>query len=455
MAIQNMRLGAPPSCDRLGVMKPIMTHGLGYSRLAEKRELESALDAYVRGEIMRPALEQVASQLRRRQWMAQAEAGLDWVPCGDFSFCDPVLDTTCLLGNIPERLGWRGPEADIDTRLTLSRGPRRPGERSPDGVSLTPRQTAPWFDTNCQYVIPEFGPESRFALASWQVIKDFNEAGLVGISAKPVLLGPLTYLSLGQVRPGVGAGFSPLTLLDEVLPIYGEVLRRLAQWGADWVQFDEPILARSLSDDQRRRLTLTYAYLKKSAPRLKLLVANYFGALGDNLDVACSLDCDGLHIDAVSAPDEVEAVVERLPPRRMLSLGIVDGRDVWVNDIEASLQTIAAVRSARLDGELWLAPSCSLRHVPVSVRQSTALDSEVQTWFASVDEKLAEVILLRDLAEGKDRREAFDANRAAWASRRRRGQAQRDPVTRGTRSTSVERHLGQDTSHQLGDGDCA
>ena len=414
-------------------MKPIQTHNLGFPRVGEKRELKLAVEAYWKGESSRDALEQVGSELRRRHWRKQAETGMDWVPCGDFSFYDHVLDTSCMLGNVPERFGWRGTEATLDTKFAIARGVSD-GCCGHDTQTLASEMTK-WFDTNYHYIVPEFSPDSSFGLSSSQIIKDFNEAGLLGISAKPVLLGPVSYLRLGKVRRGVDARFSRFSLFERVLPVYMEVLKRLSQWGAQWVQFDEPILALDLTPEERELLVEAYARLKKVAPHLQLMVASYFGELRENLDLTCNLACDGLHIDAVRAPHEVELVVERLPSDRVLSLGIVDGRNVWINDMDASLRTIASVRSARPDGELWLAPSCSLLHVPTTLRHETKLDPEVKSWLAFAEEKLVEVAALRDLAEGKDRRDVLEANRLAWASRRTSSKIHRPDVQ--TRSASI------------------
>ena len=266
------------------------THTLGFSRIGAKRELKKATEAYWQGKISRSDLEAVGRALRARHWQLQRDAGIDLVPSNDFSFYDHVLDTTCLVGNVPPRFGWRGGEVDLDTRFAIARGVRHaaaPAEKcrcadhgpAPGGASFASEMTK-WFDTNYHYIVPEFTADTRFALAASKPVDEFTEALALGIKTKPVLLGPVTYLLLGKATE---PNFNRFDLLERLLPVYVQALGRLADAGAEWVQLDEPALALDLTRQQRTALTASYAILAAAEPRLRLLVATYFGGLRDNL----------------------------------------------------------------------------------------------------------------------------------------------------------------------------
>lgn len=382
-------------------MSKLTLHTLGYPRIGDHRELKTATEAYWQGRLSLEELEQTGANLRRSHWLRQLQAGIDLIPCGDFSFYDHVLDTTCMLGNIPPRFHWNGEDAGLPERFLIARG------AAPCSCSTTHHPATPasemtkWFDTNYHYIVPEFSAHSTFRLASSQLIRHFNEARALNLPAKPVLLGPVTYLTLGKVHDPAHPDFNRFHLFDRLLPVYLEILRRLKQWGASWVQIDEPILALDLTHEQKNLLTRACAAFKHHVPHLRILLASYFGELRDNLDLACSLDCDAFHHDAVRAPAEIETLARRLPPGRILSLGLIDGRNIWKTDLAAALTTIRHLRAAHPERELWLAPSCSLLHCPISLRLETTLDPEIKSWLAFADEKLAELALLRDLAEDR------------------------------------------------------
>lgn len=409
-------------------MANILTHNLGYPRIGEQRELKKATEAFWQGKLSLEELERVGERIRRQSWLKQRDAGIDLIPCGDFSFYDHVLDTTCMVGNVPPRFQWQREEADLEARFLIARG-QRGGMNSPAGgeeekdcqtskISTFASEMTKWFDTNYHYIVPEFSPKTEFRLASSQVIKQFNEARALGLKAKPVLLGPVTYLTLGKVHDSAYQNFNRFDLINRLLPVYTEVLRRLKQWGAEWVQIDEPILCLDLTDQQRTLLRQSCQTLANAAPGLRILLATYFGELRDNLELACELPCDALHLDAVRGASEVEAVARQLPAERFLSLGLVDGRNVWINDLAASLKTIEKVRSLRPASDLWLAPSCSLLHSPVTLTNEPGLDPQLKNWLAFADEKLAEVSTLRDLALGRGDRARLERNQVDLLSRR-------------------------------------
>lgn len=366
----------------------ILTHSLGFPRIGEKRELKKAVEAYWKGEIAPEELEQTAAKLRKAHWLLQKEAGIDLIPSNDFSFYDQMLDTSCLVGNVPPRFGWDGSPIGLDLRFELARG----ADRCACGASHAPAhacEMTKWFDTNYHYIVPEFTDETEFTLSSTKPFDEFAEALALGLRTKPVLIGPLTYLYLGK-------GENRLALLDKLLVVYAEVLQRLAGQGAQWVQLDEPILTLDLDADWQAALVAAYQRLR--TPGLKIILATYFGELRENLPLAASLPVDVLHLDGTRADAEIEKAVALLPGSMGLSLGVVDGRNIWKNDFERSLDQIGRARRVLSAERILLAPSCSLLHVPVSLRPEQQLDGELKGWLAFAEEKLAEVKTLAGLA---------------------------------------------------------
>lgn len=410
--------------------RPI-THVLGYPRIGEKRELKKATEAYWAGNISREELERTGAALRRRNWLTQQRAGIDLIPCNDFSFYDAVLDVTCLVGNIPPRFGWRGGSVDLDTRFAIARGvrpkARAAGPDAPEACGCAACDPAAgtyasemtkWFDTNYHYLVPEFRADTTFQLSSDKIFAEFLEALELGITPKPVLIGPVTYLKLGKVHDAANPHFNRLELLPRLVPVYAEVIRRLADLGATWIQLDEPIFALDLTEAERRALNVAYDALADAAPEVKLMVATYFGAPRDNLPTLVNLPVHALHVDAVRSTREVDTLLRELGPETRLSLGVVDGRNIWRSDL-ASLRPLVEKAYALLGPDrLLLAPSCSLQHVPVTLRHETRLDPELKSWLAFAEEKLDEVVLLRDLLAGVADAAALATNVAAAASRR-------------------------------------
>lgn len=384
-----------------------IAHNLGFPRIGLRRELKKALESYWQGAIDQEQLEQTGRMLRRRHWEIQAQAGIDRIPVGDFSWYDHVLDTTCLLGAIPKRFGHTQGKVDLNTYFRMARG------RAPSGEPSAACEMTKWFDTNYHYIVPELTPELSFAISSDKLFTELAEAQpILGAKAKPVLLGPLSWLYLGKCQD---QNFDKLELLPRLLPTYGEILTRLAAQGACWVQIDEPILALDL--DAHWQAAFESAYHQLQVKDLNLLLAVYFGPLADNLKLATSLPVAGLHIDAVEAPEELERVHDWLPAHKVLSVGIVDGRNVWRTDLEQARQRLAPLRTRP---NLWLAPSCSLLHVPVDLSAEPQLDEELKSWLAFAVQKLDELCLLKQaLDHGLDGvAAAWEENRKAIASRK-------------------------------------
>lgn len=385
----------------------IRTHVLGFPRMGAQRELKFALERHWRGEINAEALETTARDLRARQWALQRDAGLDLVTVGDFALYDHVANHIQLFGCEPARFAFTAQEPALARYFTLARGD------AAAGGTRRPLEMTKWFDTNYHYLVPEFSPETRFDLAAERLLDEVAEAQALGHRAKPVLLGPLSFLWLGKEKV---AGFDRLTLLDALLPAYRELLTRLAAADVPWVQIDEPILGLDLPGPWA--LAFERAYHALRAADIPVMLATYFAPLEDHLGLACKLPVAGLHVDAVRAGHELQAVLDWLPPHRDLSIGILDGRNIWRADLDRALATLRPALTRR-GGRLWVAPSCSLLHVPLSLAGDTAVDAELRGWLAGAQEKLAELNTLKQaLAEGDEAvRDDLQAARQAVAAR--------------------------------------
>ncbi len=396
-----------------------LTHNLGFPRIGADRELKKALEAYWRGDLNREQLESTGRELRRAHWQLQADAGLDLIPTGDFAWYDQVLTLSATLGNIPARHRNADGSVDIDVLFRMARG------RAPTGTPATACEMTKWFDTNYHYLVPEFSADQRFALSWTQIIDETREAVALGHRVKPVLLGPLSYLYLGKEQE---EGLDRLTLLDQLLPVYRQLLQALVDAGAEWIQIDEPILVLDLPTPWRQAFEGCYHNLQNTPA--KLLLATYFGGLEDNLSTALELPVAGLHIDAVRAPGQLLPVLDRLSGHKVLSVGVVDGRNIWRNDLQASL-TLLQEASQRLGERLWLAPSCSLLHSPVDLERERdqgvrvldpagIKDSDpLISWLAFAKQKVAEVVTLAQLLRGNPAAQsALEASNRAAQSRR-------------------------------------
>ncbi len=388
----------------------MIAHNLGFPRIGARRELKFALEKYWRGEIDRAQLEATGRTLRQAHWKLQQAAGLELVPVGDFSFYDQVLDHSVMFGAVPERFAWDGGEVDLDLYFRMARG------RAPAGEAVAACEMTKWFDTNYHYLVPELRAGQQFRLSSERLFRQVEEAKEMGIPFKPVLIGPVTWLWLGKVR---GGGFDRLELLEDLLEVYGQILERLARQGAGWVQIDEPALMQELPAAWRQ--AFESAYNRLQAAPVKLLLTTYFGALDENLSLAVRLPTAGLHLDLVRGAGQLPGVLDQLPPYKSLSLGLVDGRNIWRTDLHASLEQLNTA-AARLGRErLLVAPSCSLLHVPVDLAAEEALDDELRGWLAFATQKLHELrVLASALNEGQEEvAQELERSRAALETRRR------------------------------------
>jgi 5-methyltetrahydropteroyltriglutamate--homocysteine methyltransferase len=393
----------------------------GYPRQGRNRELKKAIEGYWKGTVTADALQATAAQLRRERWQQLADAGIDEVPTGDFSLYDHVLDTTVALGAIPPRHRAAVAADPLDRYFAMARGTQQ----------VAPLEMTKWFDTNYHYLVPELGPGTVFTADSGKQVAELREALALGHRARPVLLGPASYLLLAKPAPGVEAGFQPITLLDRLLPVYAELLADLRAAGAEWVQLDEPALVQDRTPAELNVVARAYGELGALANRPKLLVASYFDRLGEALPVLAKAPVEGLALDftgPAAANLEGLAAVGGLPGKRLIA-GVVDGRNIWINNLEASLGTLATLLG--LAGTVDVAPSCSLLHVPLDATAERDLDPQIARWLAFARQKAGETALLaRALREGTGAIAAeLAANRADLASRAA-SPITRDPAVR-------------------------
>ncbi len=367
---------------------------LGFPRIGPRRDLKFALEKFWAGTISPAELEEAAQGLRTATWARQKALGVDWLPSNDFSLYDHVLDTSVMLGAIPARYDLAsGQAAGLETYFAMARGATGGATCGHAHGSVTAGEMTKWFDTNYHFIVPEIEPETRLQLGHIKPLQDYLEAKAQGFETRPVILGPVTWLSLAKEY-----GSDPFDLLEEVLALYTTVLARLEEAGAEWVQIDEPILVTDLTDRQRRALTRAYAKLGRAGP--KIMLATYFGGLENNLSLAASLPVAGPHIDLARAPEQLDAVVKAVPQNRLLSLGVVNGRNIWRADLAALLDRLEPLAAQR---DLVLAPSCSLLHVPVNLQLESKLDDELKQWLAFAVQKIEELDLLRRaLANGRE-----------------------------------------------------
>jgi 5-methyltetrahydropteroyltriglutamate--homocysteine methyltransferase len=363
------------------------------------RELKFALESFWAGKTTEADLQATARTLRRHHWQLQKEAGIEHIPSNDFSFYDHVLDTVALVGAVPKRYGWNGDAVDLRTYFAMARG----------GQNQIAMEMTKWFDTNYHYIVPEFSAGQSFKLASTHAVDAFIEAKGLGIHTRPVLLGPVSFLLLGKME----GGGSPLSLLPGLLPIYENILQRLAGVGADWVQIDEPVLVLDLPTGAQAAFATAYDRLSRSS--LKLLVATYFGGLHENLSTAVALPVAGLHIDLVRAPQQMDELLNRIPALMSLSLGVVDGRNIWKTDLAQAAGLIHRAVARLGSDRLLIAPSCSLLHSPADLDMETRLDTELRGWMSFAKQKLHEVSRLTRAVGAPD---TFTDNQASVAARR-------------------------------------
>ena len=379
---------------------------LGFPRIGARRELKRAVEDYLSGSIDPEEILATAASLRRQNWQLQQSLGIDHIPSNDFSYYDHVLETAAMVGAVPKRFGWSGKAMEPKTYFAMARGTQE----------TPPLDMTKWFDTNYHYLVPEFEPGMKFHLAWAKPVDHFNEARALGIHTRPVLLGPVSFLLLGKSKSDK---VKPLSLLDKLLLIYEEVIDRLAHAGADWIQVDEPMLAMDLPKEALQAIESSCARLCAVSDRIRVCLTTYFGGLFDNLAPALKMPVAAVHLDLVRAPEQLERALDLTPQGMSLSLGVIDGRNIWRNDLERSL-TMLEKASAKLGSDrIMVAPSCSLLHCPIDLDNETTLDGELKGWMAFGKQKLQEtVVLARAISQGRAAvADVLATNRAMLESR--------------------------------------
>ena len=397
----------------------LLTNNLGYPRVGPFRELKKANEAYWAKKISAEELLSAAKDIRVANWNTQKDAGIDLIPSNDFSFYDQVLDLSLTVGAIPARYNSLLDKIDnnysLDLYFAMARGFQQ------DGIDVTASEMTKWFDTNYHYMVPEFTKDQTFKLSSEKFLNEYNEAKAAGIETKPVVIGPITYLLIGKEKE---AGFDRIDLIDRLLPVYEEIISKLADAGAQYIQIDEPYLALDIDAKVKALYTTVFEKLNAAAKGAKLIATTYFEALKDNEDLAVSLPVHALHLDLVRGENQLDTVLAKVPASLTLSLGVVEGRNIWKNDYEKSLAKIQQAVDALGKDRVWVGTSSSLLHVPYdleSEKKEETLPAEVKNWLAFAKQKLAEVKDLAVLAEGEvdtKTAESFEANKAAAESRR-------------------------------------
>jgi len=390
----------------------MLTQNLGYPRIGGQRQLKKASEQYWAGKIGLRELLQIAQTIKQENWQTQLNAGIDLIPCNDFSLYDQTLDMSLLLDVIPQRyaplLANVAENGVTDLYFAMARGYQK------EGLDITAMEMTKWLDTNYHYIVPEFTADQEFHIFQENLFSDYTNAKqLLGEKAKPVLVGPISYLLLGKEKE---PGFDRIDLIKKLVPVYVAIINRLKGLGAKWIQLDEPCLALDLSKKEKEAFDFAYRRMANQVSGVNLLVATYFDALLDNTQLAVNLPVSALHIDLVRAPEQLDEVLALLPATLKLSLGVVDGRNVWRNDYSTSLNLInKAVKKLGTD-RVIIAPSCSLLHSPIDLDGETALNAEIKNWMAFAKQKLNEVRELKQIAEGNDA--LLQANKIAIEGRR-------------------------------------
>jgi 5-methyltetrahydropteroyltriglutamate--homocysteine methyltransferase len=395
------------------------TNNLGYPRIGSDRELKKANEHYWSGKISADNLLAIGKNIRKENWTLQFNAGIDLIPSNDFSFYDQVLDLSLMLGVIPEQYqAFAKKNTVLDLYFAMARGAQKEGQ---DVIAM---EMTKWFDTNYHYIVPEFTKDQNFSLFSEKIIDEYKEAKIAGFQTKPVIIGPVSYLLLGKEKQ---EGFHRIELINKLLPIYFEILKKLQDENVEYVQFDEPFLALNLTDIERAALLYTYKEINEKFPNIKIILANYFDCFGENLATALSLPVHTLHLDLVRCPLQLDDILESnlLSNSTSLSLGVVDGRNIWKNDFKKSVTLIQKAIDALGTDRIFIAPSCSLIHSPCDLdleSNEETLTLEIKQWLAFAKQKVEEVVVLRNLASNEiteNDQAQFEANTLANTNRKK------------------------------------
>ncbi|MBK9586002.1 MAG: 5-methyltetrahydropteroyltriglutamate--homocysteine S-methyltransferase [Alphaproteobacteria bacterium] len=384
----------------------VLATNLGFPRIGDMRQLKKAVEDYWKGNSSQEALLATGKSLRAHNWKLQKDAGIEHIPSNDFSFYDQILDLICTLGAIPERYKWDGKNVDLDTYFAMARG------RQQGGVDVTAMEMTKWFDTNYHYIVPEFTEKTSFKLSSTKIFDQYKESKDQGIETRPVIVGPITFVRIGKKQAGFDA--CRCTLVPKLVPVYVEILKKLKDLGAQWVQIDEPAMVLDLEPQYRDAFKAAYKEIREAVPGLKIIVTSYFDTLRDNADTFFSAPVDAFHIDlcrgpgqantgANNAEKDLDAALAKIPSGKILSVGVVDGRNIWKNDLSKSLKLVEKAVAKLGKDNVFVAGSSSLIHTPVDLNSEKEMDKQIRSWLAYATQKLSEIATIAKGAnQGKD-----------------------------------------------------
>ena len=386
------------------------TANLGFPRIGANRELKKAIESYWKKTSSASDLQKVAAEIRAKNWQTQKAAGIAFIPSNDFSFYDQILDTQVLFGAVPDRFKFSGGNVDLDLYFAMARGAQR------DGIDVTAMEMTKWFDTNYHYIVAEFKKNQQFKISSTKIFDEYLEAKKLGIETRPVIIGPVTFLLLGKSIDGS----DKLALLDNLLVAYQELFKKLAEIGVKDLQIDEPFLVTDLSGDAVKAYIAAFNQIKQFAGDIRLHLTTYFDTLGNNAELAFSLGTSSVHVDLVRAPEQFSEVLNLVQADQILSLGLVDGRNIWINNLENSVAIAKKAVEKLGETRVIVAPSCSLIHSPVDLVNETELDLELKSWLSFATQKISEITVIAKAAgvQEAEVKNVLEANKAAIANRK-------------------------------------
>lgn len=393
----------------------LKTANLGFPRIGANRELKKAIESYWKKTSSATELQKVAAEIRAKNWQTQKAAGIAFIPSNDFSFYDQILDTQALFGAVPERFQFNGGNVDLDLYFAMARGEQKLGAQH-DGIDVTAMEMTKWFDTNYHYIVAEFKKNQQFKISSTKIFDEYLEAKKLGIETRPVIIGPVTFLLLGKSIDGS----DKLALLDNLLVAYQELFKKLAEIGVKDIQIDEPFLVTDLSGDAVKAYIAAFNQIKQFAGDIRLHLTTYFDTLGNNAELAFSLGTSSVHVDLVRAPEQFSEVLNLVQADQILSLGLVDGRNIWINNLENSVAIAKKAVEKLGETRVIVAPSCSLIHSPVDLANETELDSELKSWLSFATQKISEITVIAKAAgvQEAEVKNVLEANKTAIANRK-------------------------------------
>ncbi len=386
------------------------TANLGFPRIGANRELKKAVESYWKKTSTAADLQKTAAEIRAKNWQMQKAAGIDFIPSNDFSFYDQILDTIALFGALPSRFNFKGGNVDLDLYFAMARGAQT------DGVDVTALDMTKWFDTNYHYLVAEFSKNQKFQISTSKIFDEYIEAKKLGIETRPVIIGPVTFLLLGKAQDG----FEKLDLLDNLLVAYQELFAKLNDLGVKDVQIDEPFLVTDLSADAKNAYKKAFGEINKFKGLINLHLTTYFEALGENTALAFDLGTSSVHVDLVRAPQQFNEVLNAVKENQILSLGLVDGRNIWINNLQPSINLAKKAIEKLGENRVIIAPSCSLIHTPVDLVAESDLDAELKSWLSFATQKLDEIVVIKNAATSSNATilATLEANKKAIAARK-------------------------------------